>query len=229
VRSQQTLPRTENIPALSINIEGLKRHSVLCVFVPEPELSADELKLRGWLLHTMLTAARHYNKFRELVSKQESVDQARDGGAIFYLLDVSEQIEGCASALHRVCMAAKRMTGRLGQHAEVFTNTFSSAISDLSSIRNQFEHLHTQIVTSEAGPGPISMTFSDEGRSIRLRRLAMETSDLHHLIEGAYNLVAIMYPSFDANSKPEPAGHIKLTMTFCVTSIDGATGEQKEI
>ncbi len=115
MRSQQTLPRTENIPALSINIEGLKRHSVLCVFVPEPELSADELKLRGWLLHTMLTAARHYNKFRELVSKQESVDQARDGGAIFYLLDVSEQIEGCASALHRVCMAAKRMTGRLGR------------------------------------------------------------------------------------------------------------------
>lgn len=226
---QQKLPKTENIPPLSANIEGLKRHSVRCFFVPEPELTADDRKLRGWLLHTLGTAAGHYSKLRELVSKQEAADQSSDGGVIFYVLDVSEQIEGCALALNRVCVAAKRMSGSLAKDTGTFTNAFSKAIGDLSKIRNQFEHLHSQIVAAETGPGPISMIFGDEGRSIKFRRLRMQTSDLHRLIEGAYRFVATMYPSFKVDSKPEPAGHIKLTMTCSVTVVDGATGEKKEL
>jgi len=41
------LPKVRNIPELYINVEGLKRHSFGCVFVPEPRLTADDRKLRG--------------------------------------------------------------------------------------------------------------------------------------------------------------------------------------
>lgn len=216
-----TLPRAENIPALHSNVEGLKRHSFMCVFVPD-SLSPDERKFRAWLLHTLTTAARHYSAARELVRKQDSADQSRDGGAVFYLLDVSEQIEGCVLALFRVCAALHRM----GDGA---LESFAVQVQLLREIRNQFDHMHGQIVSAETGRGPISITFVDEGRSIRFRRLKMKTTDIHALVEEAYRFVAAMFPNFDADSAPEPQGPIKLTMAATVTVIDHSTGQQTEI
>lgn len=220
----EKMPNAKNIPALHINIEGLKRHSFMCVFVPEPSLSADDRKLRSWLLHTMTTGARHYTKARELISLQDNADQARDGGAIFYVLDVSEQIEGCVMAMHRVCMAIKRMNAT--EKVDGFTNDFSESIGQLNSIRNQFEHMHSQIVASETGHGPISMAFGDEGRSIKFRKLKMETTRLHGLIEEAYRVIAGLYPAFNANSAPEAGGPVKLTMTATITVVDGKTDQE---
>ena len=206
------MPKSENIPALNINIEGLKRHLFMTKFLPETSITSGNLKLRAWLLHTIATSARNYSKARELVTLQNKADQVRDGGAIFYALDVAEQIESCVMATHRACMAIKKMVGSLS-HAGGFYDKFGNSINKLSEIRNQFEHMHTQIVSNESGSGPISIEFSDEGRCIRFRKLKLETIQLHGLIEGTYRLVASLYPGFNADSPAEAAGPIKLTVT----------------
>jgi hypothetical protein len=95
------LPHAKYIPELAINVEGLKRHSFMMIFVPEPSLSTEDRRLRTWLLHTVATATRHYTKARQLVQSQNSADHARDRGEIFHTLDVYEEIEGAVMATHR--------------------------------------------------------------------------------------------------------------------------------
>lgn len=212
------LPSVENIPELAINVEGLKRHSFMMVFLPEPSLSAEDRKLRTWLLHTITTAARHYTKARQLVQVQNSADQVRDGGAIFHILDVYEEIEGAVMATHRACMAIRRIEA--GPNEANFTENYASPLKSLCALRNQYEHMHTQITSSQTGNGPISMMFGHEGRKIRFRNLSLETAELHALIDGAYRLVAKMYPNFNANSAPELPGPPQLKMTASVTIIE---------
>lgn len=219
------MPKADNIPPISINVEGLRRHSFLCIFISEPLLSTESRKLRSWLLHTVTTAARHYTKARELVILQDTANQAKDGGAIFYLLDVAEQIEGCVAATYRACNAIRRMSGTMVQ-AEKFVRDHESSIAGLSSIRNQFEHMHSQIVAGQTGTGPISMAFSGEASCIKFRNLKIETAHVHDIIEGAYRLVAEMFPAFDANSAPEAPGPLKLRIKATVTVTEGRMPQQ---
>lgn len=214
----------KNIPELLGNVEGLKRHSFLCVFLPEPSLSQDDRKLRAWLLHTIASASRCYSKARELVELQDNSDQGRDGGAIFYVLDVSEQIEGCITTIFRACMAIKRLNDL--PEALEFCTSNQESFEDLRSIRNQFDHMHTQITSGEVGNGPISIAFSDGGASIQFRRLNMKTADLGNLIDGAYKVVASMYPGFNSNSPKESGGPIKLSISASITVTD-ANGNLK--
>jgi len=223
MNSSDGMPKAKNIPELHINVEGLKRHFFMSVFVPEPSLSVKDRKLRGWLLHTITSAARHYSKASELVQLQDKADQHEDGGAIFYVLDVFEQLEDCIMATHRICAALKRMNSF--EPAKEFTSKYYESITQLTSIRNQFEHMHSQIVASETGAGPISITFGDEGRTIIFRKLKMETTGLHELIECAFRTIAKLYPVFDANSAPEAGGPIKLTMTATIIT-DRNTDQQ---
>lgn len=60
-------PISDNIPEIDYNIEGLRRHSLLCTFLNNEGLTEVEWKLRNWLLHTVYSATRHYTKARELV------------------------------------------------------------------------------------------------------------------------------------------------------------------
>lgn len=226
MRKVEAMPKVENIPDLHGNIEGLKRHSFACVFLPEPNLSQDERKLRSWLLHTVTSAARHYLKARHLVHRQENADQSRDGGAVFHILDVSEEIEDCVMATYRMCMAIRRLSSC--QDAVEFSKSHEKSMQDLREIRNQFDHMHAQITAAEAGSGPISIVFGDEGRAIRFRRLSMHTVDLGELIDGAYKVVASLYPAFNASSPKEPGGPVKLTMTASISVIE-ADGSKKII
>ena len=212
------LPKSTNIPQLAVNIEGLKRHSFILVFVPETTLSSEERRLRTWLLHTLVSAARQYTKARELVLLQERADQATDGGAVFYVLEVSEQLEGCVVALHRVFMALRRMRS---SDPQLQMEKLHNAFEKLTAIRNQFEHMHMQIVPGETGKGPISITFASEGSSIRFRDKRLETSELRDLLQAAFLQVSSLYPSFDPNSAPELGGPMKLTITSTIEVIEG--------
>jgi hypothetical protein len=205
-----TLPITENIPELDFNFEGLKRHSFLCIFLPESSLSDDERKLRTWLLHTLVVSARHYTKARQLVLLQNNANQARDGGAIFYVLDLSEEIEGCISATYRACMAIRRMSNT---NFGAFFTQQNNAIEVLGKIRNQFEHMHSQIVSGEIGNGPITITISNYGQIIQFRNLKLKTVALFNLIKDLYVAIASLYPNFDVNSRPESGGPMKLIVT----------------
>ncbi|WP_155998831.1 hypothetical protein [Thioalkalivibrio thiocyanoxidans] len=218
MKSAENFPTAENIPDLSGNIEGLKRHSFMCVFAPEPTLSPDDRRIRAWLLHTIISASRHYTRARELVELQDNADQSRDGGAIFHILDVSEQIEDCVAATYRACMAIRRLDSC--QEARKFSSNFHTSIEDLRLVRNQFDHMHSQVTAAETGGGPISIVFGDEGKSIKFRKLSMGTLSLNALLDGAYRVVASLYPAFDVNSKKEAGGPIKLTMSASVTVTD---------
>ncbi|MGF6694104.1 hypothetical protein M2318_004188 [Metapseudomonas resinovorans] len=221
MKSAPKMPTAKNIPDLLGNIEGLKRYSFLCVLLPEPSLSQDDRRLRAWLLHTVASASRHYTRARELVELQDNSDQERDGGVVFHILDVSEQIEDCITATFRACMAIKRI--HTLPEAQDFSTNYQKPFEDLRAIRNQFDHMHTQITSGEIGNGPISMAFSNEGRSIQFRKLSMETTNLRMLIDGAYKVVASMYPNFNPSSPKEAGGPIKISMsaTITVTDADG--------
>src|SRR5450830_202727 len=213
-----SLPDAKNIPALAINVDGLKRYSFLMTFVHEAGLSPEELKLRSWFLHTVTTASRHYMKARQLVASQNLADQVRDGGAIFYILEVHEHLEGAVMAAHRVSMALRRLSESNADAAE-FVSIHGLALAELASIRNQYEHMHGQITSSQTGKGPISMSFVDEGKKIKFRNLTLDSSALHGIIEAVFRVVAKMYPSFDADSPPEVGGPAKLTMRVEISEL----------
>lgn len=212
------LPSLKNIPELRGNIEGLKRYSFLTVLIQEPAISQEERKLRTWLLHTVASAHRHYAKARELVELQENADQVRDGGALFYILDVSEQIEDCVMALFRACMAIRRLNP--SEVVLKFCTDHVDSINQLHSIRNQFDHMHSQITAAETGNGPISIVFGNEGTTINFRKLSMPTLSLSVLIDDAYSVVASLFQGFDAKSSKEVGGHMKLSISVMMSEID---------
>ena len=218
MKSSEKLPVAENIPELSGNIEGLKMHSFKCVFISESPLSEDDRRIRAWLLHTIATASKHYTRARELVELQNSNDKLRGGSAIFHILDVSEQIENCVAAIYRACMAIRKLGSC--QKAQEFCSDNKKTIEELRSIRNQFEHMHSQVTVSEIGCGPISIVFDNEGQSIKFRKLSMDTYSLHALIDGAYRFVASLYPTFNVDSLIEAGGPFKVTMTASVSIAD---------
>jgi hypothetical protein len=222
----EKMPTANNIPDLQGNIAGLKKHSFACVFVAESSLSQEERKLRSWLLHTVASASRHYSRARELVQRQDNADQSRDGGAVFHILDVSEEIEDCVMATYRACMAIKRIDSC--QVARGFSEQYKESIEKLRVIRNQFDHMHSQITAGETGGGPISIVFGDEGRSISFRSLTMGTANLHELIDGAYRVVAGLFPAFNVNSAKDADGPIKLTINASITFIE-ASDTKREV
>lgn len=220
-----TLPIADNIPEIAFNIEGLRRHSALCNFVRNEELSDTDRRLRAWLLHTVHSATRHYKKARELVILQNNADQQQDGGLVLHLLDVSEQIENCVTGVFRSCMAVRRMADS-NDICRAFTASHNEAIGNITALRNQFDHMHMQIVTGETGNGPISIVFSDFGNFINFRKLKIETASLHQLLKGLYEVLASMHTGFDVNSPAHPGGPMKLIMSASiqVTKGDDANG-----
>tara|TARA_R100001039_G_C1778482_1_gene66330 strand:- start:276 stop:650 length:375 start_codon:yes stop_codon:yes gene_type:complete len=123
-------------------------------------------------------------------------------------------------------MAFRRLGSFL--EAQTFSKSHEKSIEELRLIRNQFDHMHSQITSAEAGSGPISIVFGDEGKSIKFRRLSMETIRLHDLIDGAYRVVASLYPAFNVNSQKEAGGPSRLTITASATVTD-ANGNKTEI
>jgi hypothetical protein len=205
------LPRASNIPIITANVQSLKAHSLLCIFAQESSVTAEQRRLRTWLLHTIASATNHYLAARDLVYQQDHSDQQRDGGAILYVLDVPEQLDGCITALFRACMAIRRM--QPFEAADRFVRTHESTIGALSSIRNQFDHMHSQIVANETGSGPILIVFADEGSSVQFRSLRIQTAQIAELIQGAFAVVASLFPSFNAQSRSRVAGPTKLTIS----------------
>ena len=226
MKSGDKLPTLENIPNLLGNIEGLKKHSFMQMFLSEHSISQENLKLRNWLLHTISSASRHYSKARELVKLQDNADQSRDGGAIFYILEVSEEIEACVTSTYRACMALQRL--KFHPEAQIFVAENEASIAELRSIRNQFDHMHSQITSDNIGNGPISITFGDKGKSIKFRKLVMPTANLSNLIDEAYRVIASFYPAFNVDSEKEVGGPIKLSMNLSITEIDG-NGVEREV
>ena len=224
MNSENKIATLDNIPDLRGNIEGLKKHSFMQLFVPDSS-SPEDIKLRSWLLHTVTSASRHYTKARNLVKQQDDANQVRDGGVIFYIFDVSEEIEACVTATYRACMAIQRLNPN--SKTKEFLESHQNSIQELRAIRNQFDHMHSQITSANTGKGPISISFGNSGKSIEFRKLTMQTVCLSNLIDGTYEVVASLYPGFNANSTKELGGPMKLSMSISVTTIDSEGCETK--
>ena len=216
MKKVESMAKLENIPALTVNAVGLRKHFLLTTLAREAPMPPEGRRLRAWLIHTVMSAARHYSKARELVEKENGPQRHFGSGTVLFALDVFEQLEGSVTATFRACMA---LYGLKSHHAAArhFHDRFEPHLVQLRTLRNQFEHMHTQITAKQAGKGPISILFGDEGKTIRFRKLTMETATLHALIEGAFHATASFYPSFDAHSAPEPDGPLMMTGTIVMT------------
>lgn len=212
-----TLPIAENIPEIDFGIGELRKHSLLCVFIAEDGVSESERKIRAWLLHAVFSATKHYAKVREFVVLQNNADQARDGGLVLHLLDVSEHLEDCVTGTYRACMAVRRMSEN-NEACSLFIENNHHAFARLGKVRNQFEHMHSQIVSGETGKGPISVTLSDHGNYLQFRKLKMAVASLFDLLKGLFHVVASMYPGFDVQSKPQAqdSGPMKLRASLSI-------------
>lgn len=213
-----SLPIAENIPEINFNIGELKRHSFLSVFIDEPEKSVEERKLRTWLIHTVFSACRHYSNVRDLVIKQNNADQQRDYGLVLHLLDVSEHIEDCIAGTYRSCMAVRRLSDQ-NKYCKEFISENSDAIQSLEKLRNQFEHMHCQIVAGQSGNGPISIVLANEGKSIHFRNKKVSVSSLFILLQGLFKILITMYPKYEPSNTVQANGPTKLTITFNATTI----------
>jgi len=203
---------SENIPEIDFNIGGLRKHALLCVFIKENELNVLDRKVRNWLLHTVCSASRHYTKVRDLIVSHNNASQKQDDGVVLHLLDVSEHLEDCVTAIFRSCMAVQRMSYK-NSTCEIFSESHKYKIEKISRMRNQFEHMHSQIISGEVGNGPVSITLSDEGEFIRFRSLKIEALFLYELLKGLYHVVASMFDNFDVSSEIEAIGALKLSIT----------------
>lgn len=206
-----SIPLHENIPLLDLNYEGLKGHSFLCLMVKDVQITDEERKFRGWIQHMMVVSARKYNIARELVYKQNTTDQIKEGGLILYVFEVSEHLEHCISCLFKACMAIKNSRDKNEIYLDYFTKN-ESRIEKIAKIRNQFEHMYSQIVAGETGKGPLHISFSNEGKNVQFRKLKLETECLYILIRDLFYLVCDMYPGFDPKSKQTPEGPRKLIL-----------------
>lgn len=73
----------------------------------------------------------------------------------------------------------------------------------LKKMRNQQEHMHTQIAAGQTGQGPIYVTVAEDGEGMRLRDLSMSFSALHQLINATYLEISALFPNHNVRS---PAG-----------------------
>jgi hypothetical protein len=94
-----------------------------------------------------------------------------------------------------------------------FCRDYADAIEELRGLRNQHEHMHTQIASGEIGKGPIFLSIADEGDSMRFRDVKMHFTSVHGLIEGLYRALLPLFPNFDGESAPEPKGVLTLTIS----------------
>jgi len=199
------------MPPLSCNTEGLRGHSHLQMFLPEPHLDDVQRRWRAWLLHALVSAARHYNQARDTILMQLDARTLHPNSSVFYILDFSEYMENCISSVYRACMCAKSLVGA----QEGFTQFYKACegyIDQLRKLRNQHEHMYTQIVSGEVGSGPILLSLDDGGATMRFRDVKMPLNSLHTLIEGLYQALVTMFPNWDSTSAPEQKGVLQLSM-----------------
>lgn len=209
------------MPALTCNVEGLNLHSLAqTILFPDEETSLAKKKWRAWLVHCLLKGARHYNAAREIILRQlaeatRPSDQLAAGRQL-HIFDFPEQMEDCMTSIFKVAMCIERLTDS-EKTFDRFCSANKDAIESLRQFRNQHEHMHMQISSGEVGNGPIILSISDDGYSIRFRDKRMSFAVMHALIQSMYSALASLFPGFDALSAPQAASPTTISITATMT------------
>lgn len=188
-------------PPLTKNIEGLRQHSHLLVFVPEDK-SPGVLKWRAWLLHMLVKAARHYSAARQLVLLQTN-PRLPNGGAIFPVWDLAFEVEDCLTSLHKALQCVQRLESQNEAFAAAAA-VLAEEKGAICAMRNVQEHLFTRLPSGQTGPGPVLIQLDKSGDEIRLGRDRLSVAALHQVIEHLFDLVATQFSQFDPSAPPQP-------------------------
>lgn len=210
-----TIPKHCKMAEITKDIEGLRGHLVLLSLVPEPQLTQAQRRWRGWFVHTLLSAARHYSDARFVILQQIASKQTPEGGAPLPILDFGEYIDDCVSSLNRLCMCAKRLKAEVPSFDD-FLRKHKNAAENLRIIRNEQEHLYNKIGGADDS-GPIVYVVAGDENGIELRNMQLAFSDIYELIEAAFVAIVPLFPNFDPSSKPNQRGVPSISGSMSVT------------
>jgi hypothetical protein len=217
------LPTHCGMPPLSCNVEGLRVHSFAqTMFFPDKETSVGKKKWRAWLVHCLVKSARHYDAAREIILRQlaeatRPADQLAAGRQL-HIFDFPEQMEDCITSVFKAAMCLEKLAVSEGSFGR-FCAANKADIESLRQFRNLHEHMHMQITNGEVGNGPIILSISEDGNSVRFRDKWMSFAVTHALIQDMYSALASLFPDFDASSAPQSASPttISITSTMIIT------------
>lgn len=219
-----SLPLQSNMIPLTLNIEGLRAHSILFnMFIGSPDVTIAQSKWRTWLVHCLTKAARHYNNAHKLVLDQinernRSAEELTKGRQL-PILDFSFEMEDCITSLDKaiICIQALHKNGELPT-----TNVAAMANEAglLRKFRNKQEHMHGQLSSGQTGDGPLLVTVNTAGDCIELLKLSMPLSAVHGLIDAVYHDVASLYPGHDQTSPAKSTRALKLSVSATITTIE---------
>ncbi|MCC7600772.1 hypothetical protein IGS61_25000 [Janthinobacterium sp. FW305-129] len=220
-----TIPTHCGMPPLTGNIEGLRDHVFMIgVFIPD-QISVEERKWKSWVMHCLLKAGRHYNSARDTIIQQ--IEEARRSpaelsqGRALPILDFAEHMEDCMSSAFRASMCMRQLSKSVPAF-DNFCKEFAEVIDRLLKLRNQYDHMHTQIASGQVGSGPIVLALDDDGNAMRFRDIRFPLIAMHGLIEGLYIAMTKLYPKFDPLSTAQALGPITISITASITVTDAA-------
>lgn len=219
------LPKQCGLRSPVNNIEGLLSAAVMDSMFGLSKAPEEERKRNIWLVRCLTKAHRHYDAARNLVLDQLNPQRLANrrlpaGAAALPILDFHFEMEDCITSLYKVVELLKRLSkAELGQQ-RLFSAP-QKALETLASIRNLQEHMHTQVMSGQTGPGPVLVTLDEEGTTLQLRRVRLPIAMLDELLDAAYQAAARLYPSFDANSPPTSGGPMVLSMTTTIEIVPG--------
>lgn len=229
-----SMPTACGMPPLTMNIEGLRSHAMLLtMFDLEPQVPVEMRKWRAWLVHCLVKTARHYDEARSLVQAQvdeheRSADSIAQGHQ-FPVLDFALAMEDCITSLAKAIVCINALV-KSGQAAACSLHELAEEWQILNALRNQQEHMHTQVAAGQTGSGPIVLALAQERQCVKLRELTMSFASLHRLVEALYRDIAAFFPVHDPKSPPEARGVLTLTVSLEMSlgDIDSASASSEK-
>lgn len=203
-------------PELSCNSEGLAQHQFLLTFGGNSEIDAIKYRWRSWLVHCIQKSVRHYNEARETAIQQQRAmlpqeRQRNPSTAYFPILNFSLAMEDCITSLFKAGTCMRSLAANEPAFS-VYSEIYKTHFAKLKKIRDQQEHLFTQITSGQTGVGPIKIKLNSNGE-IEFRNLRMHTQELFDLINGTFTAIASLFPHFNPNSEAVQPGVMGITLT----------------
>lgn len=213
----------KKIPALSINMEGLRRTAKMHSIFIADDVEPSERRWRTWLVEVSTKATRHYEAARRLADgAAPAVNIKGKNLQPMPMFDYSFEMEDCITSTYKAIKAICALKVSQ-QFPEAHAPTLEQEISLITKFRNKQEHLHEMLPRSQAARGPILIAVNSERDSIQLSDCSLSFEALIALLNAIYRDIATLYPGHDVNSPPEEQTMTGLTISVQIetTAADG--------
>lgn len=222
-----SIPTYCTMPAFSRNVEGLRNHSLVLMFVRE-DIGTNTRRWREWLVHVLLKATRHYASSRELLlqqlaEKHRPAAQIQQGRQL-PILDFSLEMEDCITSLYKAIHCVRGLGKILPAFAQA-NAVLAEEKAAICEVRNQQEHMQGQIASGQVGDGPIKISFDASGEVLRFRDLKLPVVFVHSVLDHLFEVVASLFPNFNPQSAPQAGGTLQISIEATITEV--RLGEDK--